>query len=635
MRYRIADGTVSAGGHTILSHIDFEIKGTEKIALVGKNGAGKTTLLRLIAGEIDLERDDKRQHPGIQTDRKVTVAMLRQSNATELDKTVEELIMEGCPERDTYTKERFLYEMEYDRLFTGFGFVKEQKRKKLSSFSGGEQTKLLLIRLLLEKPDILLLDEPTNHLDLQTIEWLEEYMRSYDSAVVFVSHDRFFLDQVVDVVYELQNGKLKRYVGNYSAYRTQKQKDLQLQKKAYESQQQEIERLNALIERFKNKPKKAAFARSRKTMLQKMERLEAPGTDDAHMFTGRIEPLVLGSKCVFEAEHLKIGYDKVLAELSLRVNRGQKIGIIGDNGAGKTTLLKTIAGQLEPLEGKAALGNHVLMGYFEQQSASISSEKSVFEHFSALFPGIPEKEVRQTLGAYLFSGKNAAKRVCDLSGGEKSRLVLAELLCSRPNLLLLDEPTNHMDIPAKETLESAFKAYTGTLLFVSHDRYFIEQVADAILVIEGQKVMYYPFGYAHYIEHRRRSYGDNLPAMIEAENQALVAELKAVPKAERHRLKEINTEEAYVDWKLRLAAEPIEKAKERYEEAYLAYEKETLRLWTENLDASDSDINGKIIQLQNHLANMEAEYTAACFAWYDQYVTLKGDYVPTPQGAHS
>jgi ATP-binding cassette subfamily F protein 3 len=597
MRYIITNGTVSAGGQTILSHIDFEIKGTEKLAVVGRNGAGKTTLLRLIAGELELDRDDKRGGPGIQTDRKLIVGMLRQNSTADLGKTVEELLLAGCPEKDTFSRERFLYEMEYDRLFTGFGFEKEEKKRKLSAFSGGEQTKIALIRLLLEKPDILLLDEPTNHLDIPTVEWLEHYMRGYDRAVVFVSHDRFFLDQVVGAVYELQDGKMKRYAGNYTDYRRQKRKEIELQKKAYERQQQEIARLNELIAQFKNKAKKAAFARSRKTILERMEQIECPREDDAHIFTGQIEPLTAGSKWVFEAEHLKIGYDKVLLELSLRVRRGQKIGIIGENGSGKSTFLKTVAGLIEPLGGEASLGNNILLGYFDQHTAGISSDKSVVEHFHSLFPGMSEKEVRQTLGAYLFRGKDAAKRVDDLSGGEKSRLILAELLCSRPNLLLLDEPTNHMDIPAKETLESAFSAYTGTILFVSHDRYFIEQVADAILVFGGQHVMYYPFGYAHYVAHAGQGQGEDLSAMIQAENQALIADLKAVPKAERHRLKEIGTEEAYVDWKLRLAAEPLFAARDRYEQAYEAWEFERAEA-------------------------LEKEWTKACLDWYDLFLSL-------------
>ena len=538
MLYQIKDGTVSAGGQTILSHVDFYIKEKEKIAVVGKNGAGKTTLLRLLAGELTPDRDDsrgsygrsndmvtgaatagsdldgtakrtqraKKKKPsgnpetGITMSRNITIDMLRQADKSNQDLTIEQILLESCPDRDTYSKERFDYEMEYDRLFTGFGFEKEEKSRTLGSFSGGEQTKISLIKLLLEKPDLLLLDEPTNHLDMKTVEWLEDYLINYPKAVVIVSHDRAFLDAVATGVYELENGALHRYAGNYTQYRQQKLKNLQIQRKAYERQQAEIAHNNELIDKFKHKPKKAAFARSRKTMLARMKLIEKPVEDEAHIFTGNIEPQFPGGKWVYEAKELKIGYDgSVLLELSLRIRRGQKIAVIGDNGIGKSTFLKTVAGLIPPIKGTSQLGSNLLVGYFDQQSALIDSDKTVRDHFYELFPALVEKDIRKTLGMYLFGGANASKRISSLSGGEKSRLVLAELLTGRPNLMILDEPTNHMDIPAKETLESAFKAYTGTMLFVSHDRYFIKQVADAILVFEKDKVMYYPFGYDHYI----------------------------------------------------------------------------------------------------------------------------------------
>ena len=649
MLYQIKNGTVSVGAKTILSHVNFEIKGNEKIAVVGKNGVGKTTLLKLIAGDLSLDQDDKRQEPGIWKSRVLTVGMLRQSAEQDFQKTVEELLLESCPEDDLYSKERYLYEMEYDRLFTGFGFQKEEKHKKFEEFSGGEQTKIALIRLFLMKPDILLLDEPTNHLDIQTTEWLEEYIREYEHAIVFVSHDRFFLDQVTDVVYELEDRSLRRYPGNYTQYREQKQKDIAAAKKAYERQQKELDRLNGLIERFKHKPKKAAFARSRKKIIERMELLPDPAEDDVHIFTGDIEPLHPGSKWVYEAEHLKIGYDKVLLELSLRVRRGQKIGIIGDNGAGKSTFLKTMAGLIAPIGGKGALGNNILMGYFDQQTATIQSEKTVYEHFHDLFPGLNEKDARHVLASYLFRGKEAQTKVSNLSGGEKSRLMLAELLYSRPNLLLLDEPTNHMDIRAKETLESAFRAYKGTMLFVSHDRYFIKQVADAILVFQGQKVMYYPFGYEHYLKRSRQNGSENLAALVQAEDQALIAGMRAVPEKERHRLREIGTDEAYLDWRFGLARKPMDEAEKKF--AYLwekweqlSREKEELelRLWTETqlvltdqsefqseetaaLQERAEKIKEEPARMEQSLSEAWDEWTEACLAWWDVYLEEFGE----------
>ena len=634
MLYQITDGTVSLGGHVILSHIDFEIKGTEKIAVVGRNGAGKTTLLHLIAGEVELDRDDKRQGPGVTQSRKLTVGLLKQQAFRDVSQTVEEALLEGCPGKDSYDRERFLYEQEYDTLFTGFGFGKQDKKRTIASFSGGEQTKIALIRLLLEKPDILLLDEPTNHLDMETSEWLEQYLKRYEKAVVEVSHDRFFLDQTAEVVYELEGGRLTRYPGNYSHYRAEKVKKIDLQTKAYERQQEEIRRLEELVERFKHKPKKAAFARSKKKVIERMELVQKPEEDDVRIFTGEIQPLIMGSKWVFEAEHLKIGYDKPLLELSIRIRRGQKIGILGPNGAGKSTFLKTVAGFLPALAGDYSLGNQITIGYFDQLSSRIESEKTVAEHFHDLFPALTEKEVRSILGAYLFGGRDAGKRVSSLSGGEKARLVLAELLQSRPNVLILDEPTNHMDIQAKETLESAFMAYKGTLLFVSHDRYFISRVAEEIMIFENQSVMYYPFGYEHYVERRRKlTEGEGLPSQIRAEEQALIAGLKAVPRAERHRLREISTEEAYVDWRLKLAAEKLEPLKQRLEE--LEKEREALELLKTAWEESEKFWSGLPWEGENeYQERLDAyktayetaleEWTKGCLEWYETVEDLIG-----------
>ncbi len=634
MLYQIIDGTVSLGGKEIFSHINFEIKGKEKIALVGRNGAGKTTLLRLIAGELLLDRDDRRQGAGILRSRQLTVGMLGQQAVTNRDQTVEELLLLACPFRDTFARERFEYEREYDRIFTGFGFAKSDKHKKIGSFSGGEQTKIALIRLLLEKPDILLLDEPTNHLDIDAIRWLEQYLKQYEHAVVMVSHDRFFLDQVAESVVEVSDGRLTRYAGNYSAYRAEKQKRLERQRKAWEQQQAEEDRLNHVIERFRHKPTKASFARAKRKQLERMEHIEKPLEDDVHLFTGSIDPLVLGSKWVFEAEHLKIGYDRALLEITLRIRRGQKIGLLGANGAGKSTFLKTVAGLLPPfperdpsVKPKCALGNNITIGYFDQHSAEIRSDKTVVEHFHDLFPSMTEKEVRNILGMYLFSGRLASSRVNDLSGGERARLVLAELLQSRPNFLVLDEPTNHMDMQAKETLESAFQAYQGTILFVSHDRYFIRQVAESVLIFEENGPMYYPFGYEHYLEKKQKAeeYGEELSAQVKAEDAALLEGVRAVPKAERHRLREFSTEEAYADWKLRLVYEKLEPDKLEYERLEKEYQ-DLLTEWQMSETYWMEQESDPVPELQIHLAEAEKlrdeaweRFHARCMEWYEIY----------------
>lgn len=618
MLYQINDGTVSLGGNVILDHVDFEIRGTEKIAVVGANGAGKTTLLQVLSGELELDGDDKRMGPGITMSRRLTVGMLKQGVFTGDDRTVEEELLAACPCRDTFDRERFEYEQEYDRLFTGFGLKREDKKRLLSSFSGGEKTKIALIRLLLEKPDILILDEPTNHLDIETTEWLEQYLKQYEKAVVMVSHDRFFLDRTAEVVYELEDGHLTRYPGNYTHYKEEKRKNLQIQKKAYEKQQEEIRHLEELIEKFKHKPTKASFARSRKKILERMPKVPKPSDHEEHIFTGELTPAMLGSKWVFESEHLKIGYDRPIMEITMRIRRGQKIGILGKNGVGKTTFLKTAAGLCPPISGDYQIGNQITIGYFDQNSAQIQSDKTVLEHFHELFPSMTEKDVRQTLGAYLFGGKDAAKKVSSLSGGEKSRLVLAELLQSRPNFLILDEPTNHMDVAAKETLESAFRAYTGTILFVSHDRYFLKQVAESVMIFENQTVMYYPFGYEHYLEKKeKQGKHESLAAQIKAEEQALIAGMRAVPKAERHRLKEFSTEEAYTDWKLRLAAEPMGAAKEQVEILSETLEQMVMQ-WQQSEGFWNGDVWDEEEAYQERLRQYEEaveRWQQACLEW--------------------
>lgn len=563
MLYQIVDGSVSLGGKPILTHIYLEIKGRERIALVGRNGSGKTTLLKVIAGEISLDRDDKRSGPGIVTDRSLTVGMLSQQPFDHPKHTVNEELAGAGPAADAFDRDWFEYETEYNRLFTGFGFSLADKNKPIEAFSGGEQTKIGLIRLLLQKPDLLLLDEPTNHLDLASVAWLEEYLCRYPKAVVMVSHDRFFLDRTAQAVYEIEQGSITCYKGNYSEYRRQKVKAIRLWEKAWERQQQELKRIDDLVERFKHKPRKASFARAKRKMGQRMEKIPRPPRDNVHLFTGAIVPESPGSKWVYEADKLKIGYDVSLAEISLRIKRGQKIGIIGDNGVGKSTFLKTAAGLIGPLAGKSMMGNGVEPAYFDQHAAAIASELTVREHFHRCFPAMSEKEVRAILGAYLFPGADAHKKVSALSGGEKARLVLAEILTGRPNFLLLDEPTNHMDIQARETLESAFQAYSGTILFISHDRYFIKQVAQSVLVFDQGEVYYYPFGYEHYLERASRSSGTGglVYGQIKAEDQALVDGQRAVPKPERRRLKEIPPEEAYGEWQARLAKEKMAAAK--------------------------------------------------------------------------
>jgi len=618
MLLQIQDGTLSVGGQVLLSHFDFEIKGNEKIAVIGKNGAGKSTFLRLLAGELNLDRNDQNPSHDIFFSRKITIGLQTQQAFFGSSITVEELIEQCCPCQEKWDRERFSWEQEYDKLFTGFGLKKEDKKKAFHQFSGGEQTKISLIRLLLLKPDLLLLDEPTNHLDIQSVEWLETYLKNYEKAVVIVSHDRFFLDKIVDTIWEIQDQKLTCYKGNYSAFRILKQKKLQIQKKAYKHQQEEIERLQNLVERFKHKPNKASFARSKKKILERMPLIEKPDFKEISIFVEKIIPENIGPKLVLEAEHLQIGYGETCLDLSLRIRRGQKIGIIGSNGAGKSTFLKIVAGLHIPRKGKCEIGQHVTIGYFDQLTANLVSEQSVEEHFHGLFPSLTAKELRSILGKFLFSGTDIYKKVSQLSGGEKSRLVLAELFQSRPNFLVLDEPTNHMDIPAKEVLESALRAYTGTLLFVSHDRYFIQQIADALLIFDKDLALYYPFGYEHYLEHCRKNTGrQGQMAQMRAEDQALLSSLQNIPKKEKHFLKEIPTDLAYHDWKMRLAEESLQEVRMELENFGEKYNCE--RYWYDDLFWKTT--NTQLESLQNR-------YTQSCLDWYDTWLELHADLPP-------
>lgn len=621
MRYQIENGTVSLGGKTILDHIDFSVKGREKVAVVGRNGAGKTTLLRLISGELSLDRDDKNFGKGIKTDRELSIGFLHQQSFQDVEKTVEQEIISLVNEEDIFSRERYYFEKEYDRIFTGFGFQKEDKKKKIKQFSGGEQTKLALIKLLLSKPDILLLDEPTNHLDIASVEWLEEYLASYEKAVIMVSHDRFFVDRTTEIIYELADGKLTRYVGNYTEYKRQKEKQREVQQKKYDAQQKEIARLNELIEKFKHKPKKASMARSKKKVLERMQRVERPDKEEAYVFKEKLEPITLGAKNVLETEHLKIGYkiERPIKELTLRIRRGQKIAVLGANGAGKSTFFKTIIGELPPISGKYVIGKGIMTGYFDQHSGEISSEKRVEEYFGECFPKLTEKEKRQVLGKYLFRSQKANMKISDLSGGEKSRLVLAEILESRPNFLVLDEPTNHMDLPAKETMESAFAAYTGTMLFISHDRYFVSKIADALLLFEEDGVKYYPFGYEHYLHmlKKKREGTQTWAEVVEAENTALVEGLFAVPSKERHQTARFSTEQSYTDWQLALAKEELEKYEIQLEKQQEEIEFAEQTVTFEEYQSGNWKIKKE--ELQKQFEKIAEEYQEQCLIWYEKW----------------
>ena len=540
MLYQIANGCVRFGADTILEHINFEIRNTEKIAVVGRNGCGKTTLLRLIAGEVELSKRDSDEDIFIAKAGKPTIGYLKQVAFEDENITVEEeirkvfapvLSLQGKMEQALLEVEReaseenvkrysalqerfeamggYHYDREFDGLFYSFGFRDEDRGRRMAEFSGGQRSKIAFIKLLLSKPDIMLLDEPTNHLDMAAVEWLEQYLKNYYRAVVVVSHDRMFLDNVADVVYEIEYGTAKRYPGNYSHFVETKQADYEKQLKDYTLQQQEIKRLETLVERFKNKPTKVAMTRSKKKAIEHMDKIENPMAADGRTFQKSLKPALESGKEVLSVRNLEVGYDVPLARISFELKRGEKIAVVGDNGTGKSTLLKTLVGRLPALGGEFGFGVNVQIGYFDQESAQYASAKDVLTDFWEEFSDLTQTEARSALGAFLFTQDDVSRQVKLLSGGEKARLALCKIFQRRPNLLILDEPTNHMDIVGKETLENLLKAYEGTVLFVSHDRYFVRRVADKLLELRAEGTAFYPFGYEQYAEERAKRREDS------------------------------------------------------------------------------------------------------------------------------
>lgn len=531
MLYQISNGAVAFGDDVILHSIDFEIRNTEKIAIVGRNGCGKTTLLKLISGEIEMEKLDSDESAFIAKAGNPEIGYLKQIAFDDPDVTLEQEVRKCFVKMDErkaelaraaaelehdYSDEKvarytameeafkddggYYYEKEYEVMIRKFGFSDDERKKPIRDFSGGQQTKIAFIKLLLSKPDILLLDEPTNHLDVTTIEWLEGYLKSYPKAVVVVSHDRMFLDNVVDVVYEIEYGTARRYPGNYTNFIARKKENYDKQMKDHIAQQKEIERLQRMVTRFKGKPTKTSMAQSKQKAIDRMVIIEAPDKYDNKTFHANFQPEKETGNDVLYTSELAIGYDHPLSVVSLDLKRGEKLGILGGNGLGKSTFLKTIVGKIPALSGEYRFGTNVQIGYFDQQMAMYTSNKTVLDDFWDEYPNLTETEARNALGAFLFSGDDVFKNVNMLSGGEKVRLALCKILKTRPNVLVLDEPTNHMDIVGKETLESMLKDYKGTLIFVSHDRYFVKKVATQLLVFEDGTTNLYQFGYEQYQE---------------------------------------------------------------------------------------------------------------------------------------
>lgn len=535
MRIEIINGSVEYDGNTVLSEINFSVSDKEKIALVGRNGSGKTSILKCISGEVPLVSGTGDEKFSFSISGAPKIGYLQQVSLNDeltlrqeilsaykdvvgLENKLQNLLdkMSENPSDENvgaYSRamERFeniggyLYKKEYLTAVSKFGFSDEDLDKKLSCFSGGQRTKIALMKLLLEKPDVLLLDEPTNHLDIAAVEWLEGYLKNYKNSVVIVSHDRMFLDRIVGVVYEIEYGVTTRYKGNYTAFLAQKQQAYDKALKDAKWKSAEIDRLRKLVERFRYKATKAAMAQSKLKEIERLGTVETPRRFDTSTFASSFQPEYESVRDALFVKDLVFGYDKPLGEISLAVERGQKIGVIGSNGTGKSTLLKTITGLIPPLSGDVRFGVKTRVGYFDQTIAATKSELSVLEDFRAEFPELNDGEIRKTLGGFLLSGDDVFKCVKDLSGGEKVRLALSKIFRRRPNFLILDEPTNHMDIIGKETLEKLLMDFSGTVIVVSHDRYLINRVAKRLIVFENGGVRYFDGTFDEYEEREKET----------------------------------------------------------------------------------------------------------------------------------
>lgn len=536
MQINVSNISVEYDGTPVIYQADFVIHENEKIALIGRNGCGKTTLLKVLTGEVEYQKGEDDAPYGIFTSGNPVIGFLKQTSNDDKAKTMfdeildaysslikiekdmesalEDLQNDSCDQNvrrysrlcEQFEREGgYTYKKEYLTAVKKFGFSNEDMQKPLCEFSGGQRTKISLLKLLLSKPDVLLLDEPTNHLDLEAIEWLENYLCAYKKSCVIVSHDRMFLDKIVNVVYEIEYGETKRYQGNYTSFTAQKQQAYDKALKDSIMRKKEIDRLSALVERFRYKANKAAMAQAKLKQIERIGEVGTPSNFDTATFKSNFQPERETVEKAVVLDKLVFGYDKPLGQINTIIKRGDKVGIIGQNGCGKSTLVKTIVHKIKALDGSATFGLHAQVGYFDQTSTQSFSTLTVLEDFQNEFPMLSNTEARSALGAFMLSGDDVFKRICDLSGGEKVRLALCKILRKKPNILILDEPTNHMDIIGKETLERLLSNYTGTVITVSHDRYFVNRVCNRLIVFDGGKVELFDGKYSDYESRKQVS----------------------------------------------------------------------------------------------------------------------------------
>ncbi|WP_304128918.1 ABC-F family ATP-binding cassette domain-containing protein [Gemella sanguinis] len=553
----------------IFSNVKMEINDKDRVAIVGRNGAGKSTLLKIISGELSFDSGERT------VSKNTTIGYLSQEfivredlsiyeemitcfdEIISLETNLEKLSYELTPENiekdpglldrfdrlqnEVLTHKDYHYKSKIESVLYGLDFTKDVFDKKISTFSGGEKTRLSMAKLLLSEPDLLILDEPTNHLDMENVAWLENYLSSYNGAIVIVSHDRYFLDKVVNVVYNLEFGKLKKYVGNYSKFLKQYEEDYEKQLKEFTSQQKDIKRLEEFVQKNIARASTSKMAKSRQKVLDKMELIDNPKKDDK---AANIEFKIKeqSGRDVLMIENLKVGYDgkQVGSAYNFSVYKGDRIAIVGRNGIGKSTLIKTIAKKQNAIAGSVHYGSKVSLGYYDQKQAEFESSKTILNELWDEYPLMKEAEVRTVLGRFLFRGDSVLKIVRDLSGGEKARLQLAKLMLEKNNLLVLDEPTNHLDITSKQVLEDALENYEGTIVFVSHDRYFINKIANKVLDITEDAYSIYLGNYDYYLEKREQELiAKKLKEEKTEEVQEKVANDYALGKEEKKRIRKL------------------------------------------------------------------------------------------------
>lgn len=616
MKLQVSHIKKSFGAQDVLLDASLQVKNNEKIALVGRNGCGKSTLLKIIDGSLPYDQGNRF------VSKQIEIGVIDQISFDDLDCTVydellkafshvielEQQLQQQATILQTKSDEKELkkyeeiqtqferyngyeYEVELKQVFYHFQFEEEDLYKPLSHFSSGQRTRIALVKLLLGKPDVLLLDEPTNHLDIESIEWLENYIRQYPMAVILVSHDRTFIDRVADEIIEIEFGKTMRFVGNYTHYVQAKKEYLAQNQDAYTRQQKEIQRLENLIERFRYKKTKAKMAQSKIKALERMDKIEKAQMDTSSI-NANFQCLRPSGQDVLQVDNGVFGYDTPLTQASFSMQRGQRLGIVGKNGIGKSTLIKTLVGKMELLEGSIYWGHHVDIGYFDQDSAQRSSNETLLDVLWNEDPNATQTEIRSILARFLFTQEEVFKEVSMLSGGERVRLALAILMIRKDNVLVLDEPTNHLDIPAKEALEDALLDYPGTILFVSHDRMFLEKMSTCVLEVDAES-QFYALNYHDFLEK-----GDTAIPVEPVKQISVTKESFVDQKALKNRVAKLET-------LIHTAEEELEELREyRFEPEYYQDYKKMEEL-NEQIDEKHNEIARYMKEWEDKMNEME------------------------------